>query len=1351
MAQHFRSSPNDQEDSWGMVRSWILQLLFQHEEGYVDALEVHDARGGQKATQPDLLNILQRLVGRISECTLIADGLDECRDAPTDVRKMLQDIQKAVANSHTRVLIVSRDNIDIRSGLSMSGAATFSEYRIVPEDVSSDIWRFSKSMVDTKLANKEEKLRDHLAQRMTDKCQGMFLWVQMLGNDINGGINRKKLERIVDSTPTDLDHVYDSHWSKLETHRQRNRGLSILRWVAFAIRPLTIEELTEALLIIDEDGQDSLDIDDYPDAFDNEYVDIQILEVCGSLLEVRQPTDNTEGTSNDFGQLTVHLVHFSAREYVSTRLPVPTGLLLCNAGLQVSREASHKNFLAKLCLRYILLENTWQDACILDGHVEQDLFIPRTFRRYACSAWLQHRTLDGPGYEEVTKLVKSLFDQDNPNFDSWRTSYLELDSESRLAPDGDLVEPSVRLVLAAKLGLRDLVVHLLDTVGLDLDHADELDRGRTALMEACESGHMHVARDLLDRGAKLIVAKDGRTPLMSAIMSGSKELAQLLISRGADGLDVDEDGWTALHYAALYGHGNVVKSLIESGHDVNFTDMDGISVLARAARAGRFEIVELLLQVGASVDLADHDGNTPLLAIDLREHAECLNVVQRLVNHGGNPNARDQKGLTLLHKAAYFGEQALDIVQYLISAEANIEAQDVNGDTPLSYAAMSGSAETVQVLLQSKANPNTTNQTKQGPLSHAAYYGHDGVVQILLDYGAEPNARDEYGDTPLIDAVSKGFTEVVQTLLKFKADPNARDEYGNAPLIDALSKDSTEVVQALLKFKADPNAADKEGRGALSLASFKGHDGMVQILLDTGAEPNARDEYGCTPLIYAALSGSTNTVRVLLRYGADVDAVDMRGQSSLYHAILEGFHNVVKELLYCDGMQDLDELHTFLLAAAAGHHALVRELLDRDKDANLLTERGDTATHLIPERGHSDAVGKIGNCVLNTKPTAIWALFLAVDNGHVEVVRELPVRGWDMNGTNILGWTALMLATNKGHINVVRELLERGANPDFTDNNNWTALMHAACFGHIEMVRELAERGANLNISSRSGITSLILAAAEGHDSVVRELLERGADIDFTDDTNWTALMHAAHHGHIQVVRELAERGADLNIVNRSGETALAVAAAAGHDAMVNELIARSADLTKKGFAGWTPVIHAAARGRDSVLHALIEADRSQPSYVCPPCGLTPLSAAVANEEKSCVRALLNLSEVDLHTKDAFGRTPLWWARSTGNTIIEEMLIQEAVRRGEILSLDGASVVSQLIPKKEGQIYCDYCSRYVQRLDCYNCSICCGGDFDTCEACFLVGARCLDTSHSLKRWSELEAMDMGTNQEPAMD
>lgn len=126
---------------------------------------------------------------------------------------------------------------------------------------------------------------------------------------------------------------------------ERLRAVALLRWAAFSLHPLTVAEITEALLIYDD--CDELPLDEMPDSIDQDYVDGEILGLCGSLVEIRNAASESNVSSR-----TVHLAHFSVKEFFSSRMLAKESTIAANENLRTSYEATQNNILAMMCLRY---------------------------------------------------------------------------------------------------------------------------------------------------------------------------------------------------------------------------------------------------------------------------------------------------------------------------------------------------------------------------------------------------------------------------------------------------------------------------------------------------------------------------------------------------------------------------------------------------------------------------------------------------------------------------------------------------------------------------------------------------------------------------------------------------------------------------------------------------------------------------------------------------------------------------------------------------------------------------------------------------------------------------------------
>jgi ankyrin repeat protein len=135
----------------------------------------------------------------------------------------------------------------------------------------------------------------------------------------------------------------------------------------------------------------------------------------------------------------------------------------------------------------------------------------------------------------------------------------------------DIIEATTQLIQAAMLNNLPRVLQLIQ-LGAPLDVFDSDFRGHSALHWACELGHEHVAKALLDgkyegQGATVDLrtkANSLETPLSSASGAGHEAIVRLLLSRGAKQELQDRFGFVALHSAVHRNHPNVVALLCSS-------------------------------------------------------------------------------------------------------------------------------------------------------------------------------------------------------------------------------------------------------------------------------------------------------------------------------------------------------------------------------------------------------------------------------------------------------------------------------------------------------------------------------------------------------------------------------------------------------------------------------------------------------------------------------------------------------------------------------------------------------------------------------------------------------------------
>lgn len=121
-------------------------------------------------------------------------------------------------------------------------------------------------------------------------------------------------------------------------------------------------------------------------------------------------------------------------------------------------------------------------------------------------------------------------------------------------------------------------------------------------------------------------------------------------------LDCD-DGATMLHEAAKFGHASLIPGLIAQGADVDAQAKGCVSPLHIALNR---EVANILLANGATVDARAYGVFTPVLYVSIDAHrlrhgtqneAEPVTgLIETLVKHGADLDARGEDGNTLLHQ-----------------------------------------------------------------------------------------------------------------------------------------------------------------------------------------------------------------------------------------------------------------------------------------------------------------------------------------------------------------------------------------------------------------------------------------------------------------------------------------------------------------------------------------------------------------------------------------------------------------------------------------------------------------------------------------------------------------------------
>ncbi|KAM8860084.1 uncharacterized protein ankrd2 isoform 2-T2 [Spinachia spinachia] len=153
-----------------------------------------------------------------------------------------------------------------------------------------------------------------------------------------------------------------------------------------------------------------------------------------------------------------------------------------------------------------------------------------------------------------------------------------------------------------------------------------------------------------------------------------------------------------------------------------------------------------------------------------------LNVIDKYLADGGNPNVHDELKRTALHRAALEGHT--EVIQTLVEKGADINFKDQLGSRAIHWACRGGSRDIVKTLKGLGADLNARDKLYSTPLHVATRTGHAAIVEYLLCCGAKINSRDREGDTALHDAVRLNRYKIAKLLLAAGADRNIKNQEG---------------------------------------------------------------------------------------------------------------------------------------------------------------------------------------------------------------------------------------------------------------------------------------------------------------------------------------------------------------------------------------------------------------------------------------------------------------------------------------------------------------------------------------------------------------------------------------------
>jgi len=399
--------------------------------------------------------------------------IDECEEGARQnlldrFRSLLRD--NFIAN-RIKIIITSRPHLDVELNLLDVGIIPLDEMNL-KKDITDFVTTEASKLVQFPVA-----LREEIRQALISGADGMFLWVSLIIDDLQKStttrprIIREKLK----SLPKSLPGLYTDILRKINPEDQEY-ATAILRWVVWAVRPLTLQELTIAIAIRPEDTSMS----SLGDEMESDLSKVLRL-LFGGMINIRG------------GE--VHLVHQSAKDFLRP------------AGLTGGSSHGHPGFLSCLrttesnlqlavsCLTYLSFDEF--EVGPVDARYGWDSLETRLqksrFLAYAATNWSEHMTQ---------------IDQETQEKRALRSAF------SKVAASSGKINLAFQIFAFSR---------------------DSFFTTATPLQIAARLGFVVFTKDILDGGAD-VNAQGGfyGNALQAAVSEGSEAVVQLLVDRGAD-------------------------------------------------------------------------------------------------------------------------------------------------------------------------------------------------------------------------------------------------------------------------------------------------------------------------------------------------------------------------------------------------------------------------------------------------------------------------------------------------------------------------------------------------------------------------------------------------------------------------------------------------------------------------------------------------------------------------------------------------------------------------------------------------------------------------------------------------
>jgi ankyrin repeat protein len=653
----------------------------------------------------------------------------------------------------------------------------------VEDENQSDIRAYLEEEVTVQGFRPEEARL--LVKEIAQRAEGVFQWVNLVLGEVLTlylrGNPSEVIQKIRD-IPKGLDNLYGNLLQGIEQD-DRRQSIKLLQWICFALRPLSLRELQQAMAI---------DVD-----------------ATYGWLGAKQNSDNYAGTEEDMGRR----IQYLSRGLAETR----------DAGQGRIAQFIHqsvRDYLNQGGFELLLLGDKSVSRMFKFDSVLAEGMIATSCLKYLCYARVLPASKTGnQSGDECTRDLANFFDQNallKYSCLNW-TFHLAQSCNQNHGIAKDLED-----ILTDFIGSSFRTVAWLQAIHYALHNGSSI---TTQVLERSIKGNL----------AYLNLSRNSYEEWLSRIFGQSGLPANFRYSYFL--IDAPGGRFPPMHIAAFFDYADVVKSELDRGVRVDSLAAYNQSALACAAKGHSPNACKVLCEAGAKVNATDHIGQIALhIAITTwikKIHQGHIDTFSVLLEAGSSLATQDRDGRTTMHLLCDVPEENhhVDALNVLLKHGRPEYAMiyDKSLETPLHVAARMGSLRLLKTLLKYIGVPDafdlsTTTFTLTTTLMHSACSvpNNDDMVEWLIEAGVDINHQDtRYHRTPLHVTVANGGT-YVRRLLVTRPKLELTDGDGSTPLHLAAIAQSSESARLLLEAGSNPFAINMGGQTVLGLIPLEG-------------------------------------------------------------------------------------------------------------------------------------------------------------------------------------------------------------------------------------------------------------------------------------------------------------------------------------------------------------------------------------------------------------------------------------------------------------------------------------------------------------------------------------------------